>query len=60
MKGRPASAENDTVEMRAVRVDPAEAHAFRCNDRDEPPHQFRAARLLTEAVGVEDVVGVEV
>ena len=51
---------NDTVEMHAVHVGTGDTHIARCNDGDEPPHQFRAARLLTEAVGVEDVVGVEV
>ncbi len=48
---------NETVEMHAVRVGTAEVHVARCNDGDEQPQQFRAAKLLAEALGISDVVG---
>jgi len=43
--------------MHAVRPEMDEAHVARCNDGDEPLHQFRAAKLLAEAVGVSDMIG---
>ena len=48
---------NDTVEMHAVRRETGDAHIARCNDGDEPPHQFRAVKLLADAIGVLKVVG---
>jgi hypothetical protein len=47
---------NDTVEFHAMRGAPPEFHMARCQDGDELDHQFRAAKLLAEAVGVRDVV----
>jgi hypothetical protein len=47
---------SDVTEMHAMRIETGEAHIARCNDGDEPPHQFRPARVLAEAVGVVDVV----
>jgi hypothetical protein len=43
---------NDTVEVHAMRVETGGAHIARCNDGHDPPHQFRAAKLLAEAVGM--------
>ena len=50
---------NETVELHAVRGDPPVAHVARCDDGDEPHHQFRAAKLLAEAVGLSDIVGAD-
>jgi hypothetical protein len=49
---------NGTVEFHAVRDDDtAHAHVARCEDGDESEHQFRAVKLLAEAVGALNVVG---
>ena len=50
---------NDTVEMHAVRVETGEAQIARCNDGNEPSHQFRAAKLVADAIGVEDLIGID-
>ena len=51
---------NDTVEFHAVRgTNPPVAHVARCDDGDNPQHQFRAAKLLAEAVGLSDIVGAD-
>ena len=34
-----------------------EVHVARFDDGNEPRHQFRAAKLLAEVVGLFDVVG---
>ncbi len=47
---------NGKVEMHAVREQPREAHVSRCEGGNESQHQFHAAKLLAEAVGVEHIV----
>jgi hypothetical protein len=47
---------NDVIEMHAVRESPLDVHVARCNDGTHESHQFRAAKLLAEAVGVREVV----
>ena len=50
---------NERIEIHALRHDRETSHVARCNDGAEPPHQFRAAKMLAEAVGLKDVIGPE-